>query len=90
MKLEEEMLMEQHQKYRQSCKWRGGHAIISTVVGLILLVFSDMMFLTFASRTKDDELNSSNPVLVNLTLVNNAEEKGACKEETRKDTSLIS
>jgi hypothetical protein len=90
MKPEEQMLVAEHQKCHQSCKWCGGHATIFAVVGLVVLIFSGMMFFTFTSRSKDVALNSSDPILVNMTLVKNAEEKGACKKGTRKDTCLIS
>jgi hypothetical protein len=90
MKPEEQMLVAEHQKCRQLWEWRGGRATTSAVVGLVLLVFSGVMFFKFASRSKDGALNSYDHVLVDLTLVKNAEEKGACKERKIKDTSLIS
>ncbi|XP_078179058.1 pectin acetylesterase 5-like [Carex rostrata] len=77
MKAGEEMLVPEHQNCRQSRRWRGGRATTSAVLDFALLVFSGMMFLRFTSSSQDGVLKSSNPVLVDLTLVKNAKEKGA-------------
>ncbi|KAF3330516.1 pectin acetylesterase 5-like protein [Carex littledalei] len=77
MRAGEEMLVPEHQNCRQSWRWRGGRATTSAVLGLALLVFSGVMFLRFTSPSQDGALNSSDPVLVDLTLVKNAKEKGA-------------
>ncbi|KAJ4772819.1 Pectin acetylesterase [Rhynchospora pubera] len=65
-----------HQKLHQSWACRGGSTTSSALLGLILLVSSGMMVLV-SSQTQDGALDSSDPILVNLTLVKNAKETGA-------------
>ncbi|KAF3330514.1 pectin acetylesterase 5-like protein [Carex littledalei] len=56
---------------------RGGSATTSAVVGLVFLVFSAVGLFVLTSRSPESALNSTESILVDLTLVNNAKEKGA-------------
>ncbi|KAJ4805015.1 Pectin acetylesterase [Rhynchospora pubera] len=56
---------------------RSGSATTSAVVGIVFLVSSAVVLLTLTSRSPESAVNSTDPVLVDLTLVNNAKEKGA-------------
>lgn len=58
---------------------REGFATTSAVVVLVFLVFSAVGLFMLTSRSPESALNSIESILVDLTLVNNAKEKGACK-----------
>ncbi|KAJ1695449.1 hypothetical protein LUZ63_012147 [Rhynchospora breviuscula] len=83
MKEEEEELLvmeaeAEHHQLHQPWKWRRVlHTTSSALLGLALLVFSGAMVLKFTSWSREGALDSSDPVLVDLTLVENATEKGA-------------